>query len=149
MMERSSVELSRFKVNIPIIAEEAYPREKVAVKNSNNKNNDDDKKKEELARLEKVAELLMVGSSKLNEAMSSNNNDGKRKELLEQAFQAYVDIVPYLSKMPYLTVPVLQQIHNIERMLEAEMERSVNGNDDDGTSNNVDEVMKVARESLL
>jgi hypothetical protein len=148
MMERSSVELSKFKVNIPIIAtaEEAYPREKVAVKNSNN---NDDKKKEELARLEKVAELLMVGSSKLNEAMSSNSNNGKRKELLEQAFQAYVDIVPYLSKMPYLTVPVLQQIHNIERMLEAEMERSVNGNDDDGTSNNVDEVMKVARESLL
>jgi hypothetical protein len=152
MMERSSVELSKFKVNIPIIAataEEAYPREKIAVKNSNNKNNDDDKKKEELARLEKVAELLMVGSSKLNEAMSSNSNDdGKRKELLEQAFHAYVDIVPYLGKMPYLTVPVLQQIHNIERMLEAEMERSVNGNDD-GTSNNVDEVMKVARESLL
>ncbi len=149
MMERSSVELSRFKVNIPIItatAEEAYPR---AVKNSNNKNNDDDnKKKEELARLEKVAELLMVGSSKLNEAMSSNSNDGKRKELLEQAFQAYVEVVPYLGKMPYLTVPVLQQIHNIERMLEAEMKRSVNGNADD-TSINVDEVMKVARESFL
>jgi hypothetical protein len=149
MMERSSVELSKFKVNIPIIAataEEAYPREKVAVKNSNNKNNDDDKKKEELARLEKVAELLMVGSSKLNEAMSSNNNDGKRKELLEQAFQAYVDIVPYLGKMPYLTVSVLQQIHNIERMLEAEMERSVNSAD--GTSINVDEVMKVASSFL-
>jgi hypothetical protein len=149
MMERSSVELSRFKVNIPIIAataEEAYPREKVAIKNSNNKNNDDDKKKEELARLEKVAELLMVGSSKLNEAMSSNNNDGKRKELLEQAFQAYVDIVPYLGKMPYLTVSVLQQIHNIERMLEAEMERSVNSAD--GTSINVDEVMKVASSFL-
>ena len=154
MMERSSVELSRFKVNIPIIAatavEEAYPREKVAVKNSNNKNNDnDDKKKEELARLEKVAELLMVGSSKLNEAMSSNNNsnNGKRKELLEQAFQAYVEVVPYLGKMPYLTVPVLQQIKNIERMLEAEIERSVNAAD--GTSINVDEVMKVARKSLL
>jgi hypothetical protein len=129
MMERSSVKLSRFKVNIPIIAAtavKAYPREKVAVKNSNNKNNNDDKKKEELARLEKVAELLMVGSSKLNEAMSSNsNNDGKRKELLEQAFQAYVDIVPYLSKMPYLTVPVLQQIKNIERLMEMEMENSV------------------------
>jgi hypothetical protein len=71
----------------------------------------------------------MVGSSKLNEAMSSNNNnsnDGKRKELLEQAFHAYVDIVPYLSKMPYLTVPVLQQIKNIERMLEMEIENSVN-----------------------
>jgi uncharacterized membrane protein YgaE (UPF0421/DUF939 family) len=151
-MERSSVELSRFKVNIPIIttAEEAYLREKVAVKNSNNKNNDDNKKKEELARLEKVAKLLEIGSSKFMEAMSSNSNDGKRKELLEQAFHAYVEAVPYLGKMPYLTVPVLQQIHNIERMLEAEMERSVNGNnDDDGTSNNVDEVMKVARESLL
>ena len=150
MMERSSVELSKFKVNIPIIAataEEAYPREKVAVKNSNNKNNDDDKKKEELARLEKVAELLMVGSSKLNEAMSSNSNDGKRKELLEQALQAYVEVVPYLGKMPYLTVPVLQQIHNIERMLEAEMERSVNGNAD-GTSINTDEVMKVASSFL-
>jgi hypothetical protein len=149
MMERSSVELSRFKVNIPIIttAEEAYLREKVAVKNSNNKNNNDDKKKEELARLEKVAELLMVGSSKLNEAMSSNSNDSKRKELLEQAFQAYVEVVPYLGKMPYLKIPVLQQIKNIERLMELEIEKSVNA--DDGTSINIDEVMKVARKSLL
>jgi hypothetical protein len=54
MMERSSVELSKFKVNIPIIAataEEAYPREKIIGKNSNK--NNDDKKKEDLARLEK------------------------------------------------------------------------------------------------
>jgi len=100
---------------------------------------------EDLTRLEKVAELLKIGSSKLNEAMSSNN-DGKRKELLEQAFQAYVDIVPYLGKMPYLTVPVLQQIKNIERLMEMEIEKSVNAGDN---SNNVDEVMKVARESLL
>jgi len=100
---------------------------------------------EELARLEKVAELLMVGSSKLNEAMSSNsNNDGKRKELLEQAFQAYVEVVPYLGKMPYLTVPVLQQIKNIEKLMEMEIEKSVNA--DAGI--NVDEVMKVARESF-
>lgn len=148
MMERSSVELSRFKVNIPIIAataEEAYPREKVAVKNSNNKNNDDDKKKEELARLEKVAELLMVGSSKLNEAMSSNSNNGKRKELLEQAFYAYVNIVPYLGKMPYLTIPVLRQIKNIEKLMEMEIEKSVNAD----VGINVGEVMKVVRESLL
>jgi hypothetical protein len=102
---------------------------------------------EDLARLEKVAELLMVGSSKLNEAMSSNSNDGKRKELLEQAFYAYVEVVPYLGKMPYLTVPVLQQIKNIEKLMEMEIEKSVNA--DDGTSINVDEVMKVARKSLL
>jgi uncharacterized membrane protein YgaE (UPF0421/DUF939 family) len=151
MMERSSVELSRFKVNIPIIAattEEAYPREKVAIKNSNNKNNDDNKKKEELARLEKVAKLLEIGSSKFMEAMSSNSNDGKRKELLEQAFQAYVDIVPYLGKMPYLTVPLLQQIKNIEKLMEMEIEKSVNADADD-TSINTDEVMKVAKESFL
>jgi hypothetical protein len=100
---------------------------------------------EDLARLEKVAELLMVGSSKLNEAMSSNSNDGKRKELLEQAFQAYVDIVPYLGKMPYLTVPVLQQIKNIEKLMEMEIEKSVNAD----VGINVGEVMKVVRESLL
>ena len=100
---------------------------------------------EDLARLEKVAELLMVGSSKLNEAMSSNsNNDGKRKELLEQAFQAYVEVVPYLGKMPYLTVPVLQQIKNIEKLMEMEIEKSVNA--DAGI--NVDEVMKVASSFL-
>jgi hypothetical protein len=86
----------------------------------------------------------MVGSSKLNEAMSSNSNDGKRKELLEQAFQAYVDIVPYLGKMPYLTVPVLQQIKNIERLMEMEIEKSVNA--DAGI--NVDEIMKVASSFL-
>jgi hypothetical protein len=106
---------------------------------------------EDLARLEKVARLLEIGSSKLNEAMSSNNNsnDGERKELLEQAFHAYVEIVPYLGKMPYLKIPVLQQIKNIERLMELEIEKSVNADADDSTNNNVDEVMKVARESLL
>jgi hypothetical protein len=97
---------------------------------------------EDLARLEKVAELLKVGSSKFMEAISSNGNDGKRKELLEQAFQAYVEVVPYLGKMPYLTVPVLQQIKNIEKLMEMEIEKSVNT----GASINIDEVMKVARE---
>jgi MoaA/NifB/PqqE/SkfB family radical SAM enzyme len=98
---------------------------------------------EDLARLEKVARLLEIGSSKFMEAMSSN---GKRRELLEQAFQAYVEIVPYLGKMPYLKIPVLQQIKNIEKLMELEMEKSVNAN---STSINVDEVMKVARESFL
>jgi hypothetical protein len=98
---------------------------------------------EDLARLEKVARLLEIGSSKFIEAL--NNNNGKRKELLEQALLAYVDIVPDLGKMPHLMLIVLQQIHNIERMLEAEIEKSVNV--DAGI--NVDEVMKVARESFL
>ena len=79
------------------------------------------------------------------EAMSSNNNDGKRKELLEQAFQAYVEVVSYLGKMPYLTVPVLQQIKNIEKLMEMEIEKSVNAD----VGINVGEVMKVVRESLL
>jgi hypothetical protein len=100
---------------------------------------------EDLARLEKVARLLEIGSSKLNEAMSSNSNDGKRKELLEQAFYAYVNIVPYLGKMPYLTIPVLRQIKNIEKLMEMEIEKSVNAD----VGINVGEVMKVVRESLL
>jgi len=103
---------------------------------------------EDIARLENVAKLLEVGSSKLSEAISNNGNDGKRKELLEQAFQAYVEIVPYLGKMPYLKIPVLQQIKNIEKLIEMEIEKSVNGNAD-GTSINVDEVMKVTRGSFL
>jgi hypothetical protein len=48
--------------------------------------------------------------------------------------------------MPYLTVPVLQQIKNIEKLMEMEMEKSVNGND--GTNINADEVMKVASSFL-
>jgi hypothetical protein len=88
----------------------------------------------------------------INEVMNNNNsnsNDGKRKELLEQTFYAYVDIVPYLGKMLYLTVPVLQQIKNIKRMLEMEIEIENSVNADNGTSNNIDEVMNVARESFL
>jgi len=99
---------------------------------------------EDIARLEKVAKLLEIGSSKFMKAMNSNN--GKRKELLEQAFHAYVDIVPCLGKMPYLKIPVLQQIKNIEKLMEMEMEKSVNVS---STSINIDEVMKVARESFL
>jgi hypothetical protein len=98
---------------------------------------------EDLERLEKVAKLLEIGSSKFIEAMSSSN--GKRKELLEQAFFAYLEIVPYLGKMPYLTVPVRQRMKDIEKLMEMEIEKSVNIKD----SINVDEVMKVARESLL
>jgi hypothetical protein len=50
--------------------------------------------------------------------------------------------------MPYLTVPVLQQIKNIEKLMEMEIEKSVNADADD-TSINTDEVMKVAKESFL
>jgi hypothetical protein len=138
----SMMELKGFKVNEDIA--ELINQAKAVVRTQTVTPSEED-----LARLEKVAELLMVGSSKLNEAMSSNNgNDGKRKELLEQAFQAYVEVVPYLGKMSYLTVPVLQQIKNIEKLMEMEIEKSVNGNTD-GTSINVDEVMKVARKSFL
>jgi hypothetical protein len=51
--------------------------------------------------------------------------------------------------MLYLTVPVLQQIKNIKRMLEMEIEIENSVNADNGTSNNAGEVMIVARESFL
>jgi hypothetical protein len=59
------------------------------------------------------------------------------------------NIVPCLDKMLYLTVPVLQQIKNIKRMLEMEIEIENSVNADNGTSNNAGEVMIVARESFL
>jgi len=144
----SMMELKGFKVNEDIA--ELINQAKAIVARTQT-TTPSESEEEDLARLEKVARLLEIGSSKLNEAMSNNNNnDGKRKELLDQAFYAYLDIVPYLGKMPYLKIPVLQQIKNIEKLMELEMEKSVNSNaGDDGTNINVDEVMKVARESFL
>jgi hypothetical protein len=140
----SMMELKGFKVNEDI-AELINQARAVTARTQATTPSTTTESQEDLARLEKVARLLEIGSSKLNEAMFSSNNDGKRRELLEQAFQAYVDIVPYLGKMPYLTIPTLQQIKNIEKLMELEIEKSVNV--DAGI--NVDEVMKVARESFL
>ncbi len=38
-----------------------------------------------------------------------NSNGSKRKELLEDAFKAYVDIVPYLGKTPTLLIQYLSR----------------------------------------
>ena len=100
----------------------------------------------DIKRLEKVALLLNRASALFNEAMNSNN--GKRRELLEEAFKAYVEIVPYLGTTPYLTITVLKQIKNIEKLIELEIENNVNVKADTA-SIDVDSIMKEARESLL
>jgi len=74
------------------------------------------------------------------EAMNSNSS--KRRELLEEAFRAYVDIVPYLGMTPYLTNTVLKQIKKIEQLIELEIEKSLDVKD---TTSMVDEVVKEAR----
>jgi len=88
-------------------------------KNKHNANND-------IKRLERIALLLNKASLTFKEAM--NTNGSKRRELLEEAFKAYVEIVPYLGKTPYLTYTVLKQIKNIEKMIELEIENSVKNN---------------------
>ncbi len=119
---------------------EAYLRARIEARSKNEHSN-----KNDIKRLEKVALLLNKASALFNEAMNSNN--GKRRELLEEAFKAYVDTVPYLGKIPYLTYTVLKQIKNIEKMLELEIENSIK-NDNTNTID-IDNMMKKAREAFL
>ena len=73
----------------------------------------------------KVTRLIEQASSILLQA-SNCNDSNQRRELLEQAFYAYTDILPYLTHLPHLKQPILQQIKNIERLLEKEIERIAN-----------------------
>jgi hypothetical protein len=74
--------------------------------------------------VDKVTRMIEQASSILLQASNCTDNN-RRKELLEQAFYAYTDILPYLTHLPYLKQPILQQIKDIEKMLEIEIERSV------------------------
>ncbi len=102
-------------------------------------------KNDDIHRLEKIALMLNKASLIFKEAMNSNGS--KRRELLDEALRAYVDIVPYLDKMPYLTVPVLQQIKKIEKTIEMEIEKSVNVKAN--TSIDIDSIIKKTEESFL
>ena len=122
---------------------EAYLRARIEARSESNSNNNGNNNTD-LNRLERMAILLNKASLTFNQAVSANGS--KRRELLEEAFKAYVEIVPYLGKTPYLTYVVLKQIKNIERMLELEIEKSVKA---DTASIDVDSIMKEARESFL
>ena len=116
---------------------EAYPIARVEARSNNNNNNTD------LARLEKIASLLNKASLTYKEAINSNGS--KRRELLEDAFRAYVNIVPYLTDAtPYLTSTVLKQIKNVEKMIELEIEQSIKA-----ASIDIDSIMKETRKSFL
>jgi len=117
----------------------AYLRARIESRSKNKHNDNND-----IKRLERIALLLNKASLTFKEAMNSNN--GKRRELLEEAFKAYVEIVPYLGKIPYLTYTVLKQIKNIEKMIELEIENSVKNNNTNTID--IDNMMKKAREAL-
>jgi len=118
----------------------AYLRAGIEAGTENKHNSDNN----DIKRLEKVALLLNKASLTFKEAMNSNGS--KRRELLEDAFKAYVDIVPYLGKTPYLTYTVLKQIKNIEKMLELEIENSIKNDN----TNAIDiDSMKEARVAFL
>ncbi len=124
---------------------EAYLRARIEARSrSESKSSNENTNNITIDRLEKVALLLNKASLTFKEAMNSNGS--KRRELLEEAFRAYADIVPYLQNVtPYLTSTVLKQIRNIERMLELEIEQSVKVK----TMDVNDDIMKEARESFL
>ncbi len=137
MMSRSiTYEEAKNRVEEKRESAEAYLRAMIEGRSKNNSNDDN---------LEKVVMLLNKASLTFKEAMNSDSS--KRRELLEEALRAYVDIVPYLVKMPYLTVPVLQQIKNIEKTIEMEIEKSVNVKAN--TSIDIDSIIKKTGESFL
>jgi hypothetical protein len=74
--------------------------------------------------VDKVTKMIEQASNILLQA-SNCTDSNQRRELLEHAFYAYTDILPYLTLLPHLKQPLLQQIKNIEKMLEMEIERSV------------------------
>jgi hypothetical protein len=70
-----------------------------------------------------VQSKLQSGAEKFSYAVNSKD---RRLELLEEAFHEYVEIIPYLNKLPEdiknnVTSIVLKRIHNIEQMLEIEI----------------------------
>ena len=138
MMSRSiTYEEAKKRVEDRLEIAKAYLRARIEARSKNKYSND-------IKRLERIALLLNKASLTFKEAMNSNN--GKRRELLEEAFKAYVEIVPYLGKRPYLTYTVLKQIKNIEKMLELEIENSVKNNNTNTID--IDNMMKKAREAL-
>ena len=140
MMSRSiTYEEAKKRVEDRLEIAVAYLRARIEARSKNEHSNNND-----IKRLEKVALLLNRASALFKEAMNSNN--GKRRELLEEAFKAYVEIVPYLGKIPYLTYTVLKQIKNIEKMIELEIENSVKNNNTNTID--IDNMMKKAREAL-
>jgi len=140
MMSRSiTYEEAKKRVEDRLEIAVAYLRARIEARSKNEHSNNND-----IKRLEKVALLLNRASALFKEAMNSNN--GKRRELLEEAFKAYVEIVPYLGKRPYLTYTVLKQIKNIEKMIELEIANSVKNNNTNTID--IDNMMKKAREAL-
>ena len=75
--------------------------------------------------VDKVTRLIAQASNILLQA-SNCTDSNQRRELLEQALYAYTDILPYLTYLPHLKQQILQQIKNIERLLEKEIERIAN-----------------------
>jgi hypothetical protein len=140
MMSRSiTYEEAKKRVEDRLEIAVAYLRARIEARSKNEHSNNND-----IKRLEKVALLLNRASALFKEAINSNN--GKRRELLEEAFKAYVEIVPYLGKRPYLTYTVLKQIKNIEKMIELEIENSVKNNNTNTID--IDNMMKESREAL-
>ena len=121
---------------------EAYLRTRIEVRSESNNGNNNNT---DLDRLERIAMLLNEASSTFNQAVNANGS--KRRELLEEAFKAYAEIVPYLTNVtPYLTNTVLKQIKNVEELIELEIERNLDIKTD---TIDVDSIMKEARESFL
>ena len=77
--------------------------------------------------LEKIEQLLSIASEKMN--IANNSKGRERREALEEALKAYIEVVPHL-RGGALMFAILQQIHAIEKMIELEMSSQTNSSNE-------------------
>lgn len=111
-----------------------------------------------LASLEAVMKQFNKANSIFSEAIVTKVVD-KRKELLEQALIAYVEILPLLPNWSAWDIrlirrTVLDKIHAVEQWIEQEIERSVISSsscssNSNNTTSKIEEALAEARVRLL
>ena len=107
-----------------------------------------EKRIEDRHKLVEACSRARIEGSDKNSCDDNTSNLERLGELLDEAFRAYVDIVPYLKNVtPYLTNTVLKQIKNIEQLMELEIENGLSKNKN--IDIDIDSIMKESRESFL
>jgi hypothetical protein len=95
--------------------------------------NNDNSRADENKFLDELQQEYQVAHSILEEALKTMN-----KDKLEEALYKYANLISYVKYAPYLTVPLLLTIHNIEKMIEIKMTDEINADNSsiDSSSNN-------------
>lgn len=102
----------------------------------------------DLDRLELLIKQLDKANNKFSEAITAAET-GKRRNMLEEAFREYVEVLPLLPNLPLIRRVVLDKIHIIESWIEEEIEKSISDSSSNGRDIDIEEALAEARLSLL